>query len=109
MKTTNKKIEVVKPYSLYKWTTNFKRVQERFFDNQYKLRRIQQIEDFVALNNYRSVYHVHEVHLDLDIPETTDITTADLILVTHNGYSRYMVSLIKLIVGLILAQTCTFV
>jgi len=88
----NKKIKVVEPFALYKWAKNFKRIQDRFYNNQYKLRRIQQIEDFITLNNFNKIYHIEETWLDLELPATmfTDSANdADLILVTHQGYSRY--------------------
>lgn len=84
-----KNIKVIEHNNLYKWTKNWKRIQERYWDNKYKLRRLQQIEDFIFLNNYKSVYHDEEVFLDLEIPTTKHLTDADLILVTHQGYSRF--------------------
>jgi len=88
----NKKIKVVEPFALYKWAKNFKRIQDRFYNQKYKLRRIQQVEDFITLNNFNKVYHIKEVRLDLELPKTVfinDINDADLILVTHQGYARY--------------------
>jgi len=82
-------ITVIETNNLYKWNKNWKRIQERFWNNEYKIRRLQQIEDFVFLNNYKKVFHDEEVFLDLDIPTTNTIDNADLILVTHQGYSRY--------------------
>ena len=68
MKTlSGKKIKVVKTESLYKWAKNFKRIQERFYEEPIKLKRIKNIEDFITLNNYRKVYFIGEVELDLDI------------------------------------------
>ena len=85
-------VEVIPTRSLYKWAKNFKRVQDRFYDNQFKLRRLQQIEDFIILNNFKKVFHIEEVHLDIDNPQIqfiSDMDLADIILVTHQGYSRY--------------------
>jgi len=91
-----KNIEIVKPSDAYKWAKNFKRIQDKFYDGKYKLRRLQQIEDFVKLNGFSSVYHIEETFLDLDIPKVNDIANSDLILVTHQGYSRYpLVDIIK--------------
>ena len=84
-----KNIEVIASKNAYKWAKNFKRIQDRFYDGKYKLRRLQQIEDFVKLNGFTNVYHIEEVLLDLDIPTVDDISTNDLILVTHQGYGRY--------------------
>ena len=84
-----KKIEVIQPGDAYKWAKSFKRIQDRFYEKQYKLRRLQQIEDFVRLNNFSRVFHIEEVILDLCINTVDDITQSDLILVTHQGYGRY--------------------
>jgi hypothetical protein len=88
----NKKITIIKPTALYKWAKNFKRIQDKFYDNKYKLRRLQQIEDFITLNNYKQIHHIEEVHLDINIPNVefvNNIKQAKLLLVTHQGYSRY--------------------
>ena len=92
MNSTKKSIKVVEPFALYKWAKNFKRIQDRFYGNKFKLRRIQQVEDFITLNNIKKVYHIDEVRLDLDLPTNTFTNTveeADLILVTAQGYSRF--------------------
>lgn len=86
-----KKVIVEEPGSLYQWAKNFKRVQDRFYEGDYKLRRIQEIEDFIRLNGYQRVLHVEETWLDLRCPGVTWVEkseSADLILVTHQGYSR---------------------
>ena len=89
MKNINKEIKIVDNQNLYTWVKSWKRIQENYYGNQYKIRRLQDIEDFVYLNNYKKVFHNEEVLLDLDIPAVTDISHADLVLVTHQGYSRY--------------------
>ncbi len=80
---TKKTIKFVEPFSLYKWAKNFARIQNRFYANQYKLRRIQQIEDFINLNNFQKVHHIEEVRIDLELPKTlftSDINVADFVL-----------------------------
>jgi len=89
MKTINRNIKSSDKKNLYGWAKNWKRVQEKYWGGNYKIRRLQQIEDFIKLNNYKKVYHVEEVLLDLDIPTVNTAEQADLILVTHQGYSRY--------------------
>ena len=87
-----KTVKFVEPFALYKWAKNFARIQNKFYANRYKLRRIQQIEDFINLNNFKKVHHIEEVRIDLELEKnlfTNDINVADLILVTHQGYSRY--------------------
>jgi hypothetical protein len=81
------KINIVPPTSNYKWAKNFKRIQDRFY-NDVKLRRIQEIEDFIKLNNYKNVNHIEDVRLDMDLPHDSNFEY-DLTLVTHQGYSRY--------------------
>ena len=92
LQTKNRKVKVVPPFALYKWAKNFKRVQDKFYGNRYKLRRIQQIEDFVTLNNFKKIYHIEEVRIDLELSKDLYVgkeDEADLILVTHQGYSRF--------------------
>jgi len=87
-----KTIKIVEPFALYKWAKNFKRIQDKFYNKKYKLRRIQQIEDFITLNNFNKVYHIEETWLDFELSSDIFVSTikdADLILVTHQGYSRY--------------------
>lgn len=89
---SGKKIEVVQSKSLYKWTKNFKRIQERFYSEKIKIRRILQIEDFVKLNGYKKIFHINEVLLDLELTSTLfveNIDNADLILITDQKFSRY--------------------
>lgn len=91
MKTRHsKKINVVQPHALYKWAKNFKRIQDKFYDKQYKLRRIQQVEDFLNLNSYKHIHHIEEVYLDLNVKGNfvDKAKDSDIILVTHQGYSR---------------------
>lgn len=88
----NKQIKVVDPFNLYKWAKNFKKIQDKFYNNNYKLDRLQKIEDFITLNSFTKVHHIEEVRLDLHLQYGTLVDSpndADLILVTHQGYSRY--------------------
>jgi hypothetical protein len=86
-----KDVIVHQPMALYKWAKNFKRIQDRFYDNKCKLRRLQQIEDFIKLNDYKSVYHLEETILDMKVEGVNWVNSfedADLVVVTHQGYSR---------------------
>lgn len=77
--------------ALYKWAKNFKRIQDRFYNKEYKLRRLQQIEDFVRLNGYKSAYHIEETILDMEIEGVrwaSSSEDAEITVVTHQGYSR---------------------
>ena len=96
------KTKIVKNSSLYKWGRNFKRIQDRFYKNQYKLKRIQQIETFIKQGKFQKVYHIKQTRLDLDIPTVDNIIDCDLVLVTHQGYSRFSCKgIIRWIKGLI--------
>lgn len=96
MKTkSGKEISIVGPRPLYKWARNFKRIQDRFYPEPVKLRRIKQIEDFITLNGYKKIFHIDEVILDLNITNdrfVNELTFADLILVTDQKFSRYPLS-----------------
>jgi hypothetical protein len=85
-------IKIEPQKNLYRWVKNYKRLQDTYWNGEFKLRRLQQIEDFVTLNNYQHVYHDEEVLLDLEIPTVEQISDADLVLITHQGYSRYPLS-----------------
>ena len=93
MKTkSGKEILVIPPKPLYKWARNFKRIQDRFYKEPVKLRRILQIEDFIKLNYFRKVYHFDEVILDLELPHEwfcDSLQDADLILITDQKFSRF--------------------
>ena len=90
MSDTEKKINVVKPHALYKWAKNFKRIQDKFYGKKFKLRRIQQVEDFINLNNFKKIHHIEEVYLDLQLEAqaVNHAEDSELTLVTHQGYSR---------------------
>lgn len=87
----SKTLKVVKPFSLYKWAKNFKRLQDRFYDNQYKIKRLQDLEDFITLNGYKRIKHIADVSLDMTLPQDANFVDndPDLTVVTHQGYSRY--------------------
>jgi hypothetical protein len=73
---------------LYKWTKNFANLQSKFYNKKYKLKRIHDIETFINKKGYKNVFHVQETRLDIDIPLCDTIDICDLVLVTHQGYSR---------------------
>ena len=89
---SGKRIEVVHQPNLYRWSKSFRRVQEKFFPEEVKIRRIAAIEDFVRLNGYRKVYHVQDVDLALNLPEEWFVpksSEADLVLLTALPISRW--------------------
>jgi hypothetical protein len=82
---SGKRVNVVSPHSMYKWAKNFKNIQNRFFLEKTELRRQKQIEDFISLNGYRKVHHLHEVNIDFNIKNVSWVKTpseADIILKT---------------------------
>jgi len=81
--------KIVSNISLYKWTKNFANLQNKFYDKKYKLKRIHDIEQFIVEKKFKKVYHVEETRLDIDIPACESFLECDLVLVTHQGYSRF--------------------
>ena len=86
---TGKKIVALKEPQLVKWQKNFTRLQERFFAEPIRIRRVQEISDFIQLNDYRKVYQIGQV--DLDMPThimRESFNDVDLIVVTDQRFSR---------------------
>lgn len=89
---SGKRIEVVHQPNLYRWAKSFRRIQEKFFVDEVKIRRIAAIEDFIRLNGYRSIYHMQDVNLALDLPREWFVpksNDADLVLLTSLAVSRW--------------------
>lgn len=87
-----KKIIIDPTRGLYKWSKIFNRLQRNFFtDSETQLRREKQIEDFVYLNGYQKIW----MQIDTDIlhslksQQVSEITDADITIVTDQKFSRY--------------------
>lgn len=87
--SVKKNKQVIDHTNLYKWHKHWGRLQEKFFDQPYKLQEQVKIEDFVSKNNFKNVYVVKDNYIDFNFVTTNDINNADLILVTDQKFSRY--------------------
>jgi len=88
-----KTIVINKSKNLYKWSKIFNRLQMNFFKEETKLRREKQIEDFIYLNEFKSVMLVTDTDVFGEfkntIQVTTDPTKADIVIITDQKFSRY--------------------
>ena len=83
-----KTVEVVEPKNLYKWASVWGKVQKNYYTGPVHLRREKQIEDFVCLNEFKSLY----IEKDTDILKTLESVPcpdqAELIIITDQKFSR---------------------
>lgn len=87
----NRKIEIIKPFSLYKWNKNYFGLQKKFFSEDFTWVRQKQIEDFVRLNDYKSVWIDNDTDVfahNFPVTVTEKISDADLLLVLNQNFSR---------------------
>jgi hypothetical protein len=89
-----KKPLVSSPISLYKWAKIFNHLQRNFFeDDDIKLRREKQIEDFIYLNEFKVVKIISDTDVFL-APEhpferCDNSADADIVVITDQKFSRY--------------------
>jgi hypothetical protein len=83
-----KKSKVILDKNLYKWHKNWDRLQKSFFTEKYELHEKIKIEQFVAENNFKSVFHLKDNHLDFNFNTVSEIHKADLVLITDQRFSR---------------------
>jgi hypothetical protein len=69
----------------------FNRLQRNFFIENIKIRREQQIEDFIVLNEFKKVKFITDTDVLTDIQDRLNSTSAkfDLIVITDQKFSRY--------------------
>ena len=89
---TQKEIIIKPTQALYKWSRIFNRLQRQFFVEEVKLRREQQIEDFIVLNDFRRV----RLKIDTDLFQNFNqvefvkhSAAADIVVITDQKFSRY--------------------
>lgn len=89
---STKQVIVDPTHGLYKWSRIFNRLQRQFFvDDNIKLRREKQIEDFVKLNGYQRPW----LNIDTDVLASLkpiavhNIQSADIAIITDQKFSRY--------------------
>lgn len=90
--TPRKQIQIEPPRGLYHWSKIFNRLQRNFFvDQDLKLRREKQIEDFIVLNGFKKV----KFKIDTDvfsnflIERCESSVDADIVVITDQKFSRY--------------------
>jgi len=88
----NKQILVEEPRALYKWSRIFNRLQRNFFvENDIKLRREKQIEDFIVLNGFDRVCFKTDTDLfkEFKVKRVCHSSEADLVVITDQKFSRF--------------------
>lgn len=102
-----KPVEIIKPFNLYKWNKKYFKLQSGFFEEQFKLVREKQIEDFVFLNGFDKVWIDNDTDVFKD-PLPAEIvavpTQADLLLVMNQNFSRRPCPIILEKINLLLEQ-----
>lgn len=93
LKPTNRDIKIVKDPGrhMFGWTKNFRRIQENFYDEEVRIRRFVDAEDFITLNGYRKVFVMTETDLGWQIPKewfVDKLEDADLVFVADQRLSR---------------------
>ena len=83
-----KTVEILKPFSLYKWNKKYFKLQSGFFEEQFKLVREKQIEDFVFLNEFQHLYIVKDTDILQNLYSVDTPEQADLIIITDQKFSR---------------------
>lgn len=85
---TNKELIVNPTQGLYKWSKIFNRLQRKFFEGDFELRREKQIQDFLILNEFNKVHFITDTDVFLDAVNCS-ITEAEIIVITDQKFSRY--------------------
>jgi len=81
-------VKVVKFENLYKWAKIWGSVQKKYYPYDVVLRREKQIEDFVLLNGYDKVYVEKDTDILKNLGTTSDLSQADLVVITDQKFSR---------------------
>ncbi len=85
---TDKELIINPTQGLYKWSKIFNRLQLKFFDGNFELRRERQIHDFLLLNGFKNVYYITDTDVFVNA-NRVDIDKADIIVITDQKFSRY--------------------
>lgn len=91
-KDLNKKIIIDPTRPLYKWSKGFRHIQQNFFNEDVKLRREKQIEDFIYLNEIKRVRLKIDTDILQNLPNVEIVKhseQADLVIITDQKFSRY--------------------
>lgn len=75
--------------SLYKWHKNYGNIQKKWHQNDYKIRREKQIEDFVFLNEFKKVKLLSDNYILKSLEKYKTEHDAEITIVTDQKFSRY--------------------
>lgn len=93
MNLDNSNLKIIESKNLYKWASVFNRLQRNFFEEETKLRREKQIEDFILLNGFTRVKIIKDTDVFSDIENSIQRVEhskqADLVVITDQKFSRY--------------------
>jgi len=85
---TEKKLIISPTQNLYKWAKVFNRLQRKFFDGEFELRRERQIHDFLLLNEFKNVHYITDTDVFVGA-KSVGIEQADIVVITDQKFSRY--------------------
>jgi hypothetical protein len=83
-----KQVNVVSPQSLYKWHNTWGKIQKNYYPYPVLLRREKQIQDFVVLNEFKSIYIERDTDILATLPTVPTPQQADLLIVLDQKFSR---------------------
>lgn len=92
LETATKNITIENPVNLYKWAKFWNKIQRSYFVEDFKLRREQQIEDFILLNGFNKVRFKIDTDIFLNFDTSRIVkssSAADLVVITDQKFSRY--------------------
>ena len=81
-------ISICRPTTLYKWARIWGKVQKSYYQDTVYLRREKQIEDFVLLNGFQTVYVEKDTDILKKLATTDQMHLADLVVITDQKFSR---------------------
>lgn len=83
-----KSVDVITTTNLYKWAKVWGKIQKNYYPYPVYLRREKQIEDFVALNEFKNLYIEKDTDILKSLTSVQDPAQADLIVITDQKISR---------------------
>lgn len=92
LETATKTIKIETTQNLYKWAKFWNKIQKSYFVEDIKLRREQQIEDFILLNGFDRVRFKKDTDVFVNFNPTQIVessTDADIVVITDQKFSRY--------------------
>lgn len=92
LETATKNVSIESPVNLYKWAKFWNKIQRSYFVEDFKLRREQQIEDFIRLNGFEKVRFKIDTDVFLNFNPNSIVNSsnaADIVVITDQKFSRY--------------------